>query len=365
MKKGKTGGRGAKPGAPRPARSPTLKQLAAHLGLSPATVSIAMNGGANSGLAVATQQMIRKAAHELGYRPNYLARWLRTRKSFILGVIIPEVSQGYTTLVLRGLEDFLVKTEYFYFAASHHNRPEVLEEYAYKFLDRAVDGLIVLSAPWKLQLDVPVVVVSSKEPAKGAILVSVDHQHAADLGLQHLMDLGHRRIAIMKGPDAIPDSAARLGTITAAAARLGLAIPPKLVCPILAGIPSSPSLGHDVTRRLLDSGEPFTAIWAFNDVTALGAMAALGERGLRVPEDVSVLGFDDIEAAALQRPGLTTIRQPLERMGRLAGEAMVAALEGKPPGPEIIVRPELVIRASTAPPRSSAEAAPARRSARR
>lgn len=363
MKKGKTGQRDGKP--TRPARSPTLKQLAQHLDLSPATVSIAMNGGANSGLAEETQRLIRKTARELGYRPNYLARWLRTRKSFILGVLIPEVSQGYTVLVLRGLEDHLVNTEYFYFAASHHNRPEVLEEYAYKFLDRAVDGLIVISAPWKLQLDVPVVVVSSQEVAKGAIHISVDHEHAADLGMRHLHELGHRRIAVMTGPDNIPDSAVRWKSITAAAGRLGHTIPPRLVCPINAGIPSSTTLGYEATKRLLASGEPFTALWAFNDITALGAMSALQEKGLRVPEDVSVLGFDDIELAALQRPALTTIRQPLEQMGKLAGEAIVSALAGKPPGPQIVVRPELVIRDTTAAPSASAELAAPRRSARR
>jgi LacI family transcriptional regulator len=369
MKKSKSGPRGAAR-SQRPTRSPTLKQLAEHLGLSPATVSIAMNGGPNSGLAAETQRTIRKAAREMGYRPNYLARWLRTRKSCILGVIIPEVSQGYTVLVLRGLEDYLVGTEYFYFAASHHNRPELLEEYAYKFLDRAVDGLIVISAPWELQLDVPVVVVSSRQVAKGAIHVSIDHDYAAELGLRHLMELGHRRIAVMKGPDNIPDSEARWKAISAAASKLGLSIPAKLVRTIEPAIPSDPSLGYEVARKLLDSGESFTALWAFNDITALGAISAFQDRGLRVPQDVSVLGFDDIEAAGLQRPGLTTIRQPLAEMGRLAGEAMVAALAGKPPGPQLVVRPELVVRESTAAPSAegtsvATEDAPARHSARR
>lgn len=360
MKQGKPGRRGAQP--PRPARSPTLKELATHLGLSPATVSIAMNGGPNSGLAVETRQLIRKAAREMGYRPNFMARWLRTRKSCMLGVLIPEVSEGYTVLVLRGLESYLAGTEYFYFAASHHNRPDVLEEYAYKLLDRAVDGLIVLSAPWKLQLDVPVVVVSSQEVARGALHVEIDHDHAGELGLRHLLELGHRRIAVMVGPDNIPDSAVRWKAISQAASRLGVTLSPRLVATIEEGIPSSPSLGYDVTRRLLATGEPFTALWAFNDITALGAMQALHEAGLRVPQDVSVLGFDDIELARLQ--GLSTLRQPLEQMGRQAGEALVAALSGSAPGSLIPIRPELIARGSTAAPSAAAGAKPPRRAAR-
>lgn len=349
MKGKKTQPRRAK-AAPRPPRSPTLKQLAEHLGLSPATVSIALNGGPNSGLAVETQRVIRQAAREMGYRPNFLARWLRTRKSYILGVLIPEVSQGYNVQLLRGLEDYLVSTEYFYFAASHHNRPEVLEEYAYKLVDRAVDGLIVISAPWKVQVDVPVVVVSSHHVPRGTAHVMLDHAAAAEIGLRHLMDLGHRRIAFIVGPPRTPDSAVRWKAITEAAGRLGLPIAPKLVATITDETPSSPTLGFEVTRQLLAAGEPFTALWAFNDITALGAISVLQERGLRVPQDVSVLGFDDIELASLQHPRLSTIRQPLQQMGRMAAETLVSALaSGARAKGEAVIRPELVVRESTIP----------------
>jgi len=340
-------------------RSPTLKQLAQHLGLAPATVSTVMNGGVSSGIAADTQQRIREAARELGYRPNFLARCLRTRKSYTIGVIIPEVSQGYNVLVLKGIEDFLVGTDYFYFVASHHNKPALVEDYAYKFLDRAADALVVVSADWRLQLDVPVATVSSHQTAKGATRIELDHDHAAELGLRHLMDLGHRRIAFIQGPAHIPDSAVRWRAITAAAGRLGLPLSDRLVAPILDDTPSCPKLGYDVTRRLLAGGAPFTALWAFNDVTAVGAINALQESGRRVPHDVSVLGFDDIEATSFQGPGLSTIRQPLEEMGKLAAQAVLAALAGaRAPATEIVVRPELVVRETTT---ATADAPPSRR----
>ncbi len=338
-------------------RPPTLRELAHLLGLSPATVSSVLSGATSVGIAPRTQKLIRDTARKLDYRPNFLARCLRTRRSYSIGVMVPEVSQGYNVLVLRGIEEHLLAQGYFYYVASHHLRPDLVEEYARGLIDRAADALILVSAPWQLELPVPVATVSSHHSVKGTTSVVLDHAGAAELGLRHLLELGHRRIAFIQGPAGIPDTQVRWAAITEAARRLGVPISPRLVAPILDPTPSSPQVGYGVTRRLLASGERFTAVFAFNDISAIGAVRALEEHGLRVPNDVSVLGFDDIESATYMGPGLTTIRQPLEEMGRAAAEAVLRRI-GRPrqewsgERAQIVLGPELVIRETTAPVRA-------------
>lgn len=350
--RGKTAGPGRQ-GLPGEKRSPTLKQLADYLGLAPATVSTVMNGGAASGIAHGTQQRVREAARKLNYRPNFLARCLRTRRSYTVGVLVPQISQGYNVLVLRGIEEYLLKEGYFYFVASHHLRQDLVEDYAYRFIDRAADGLIVVCGPWTLQLPLPVATVSCRGAVNGVTSIQLDHRSAAELGLRHLVDLGHRRIAFIQGDPAVPDTDVRWNAITGAAVRMGLPISSRLVAPVPDGRPSSTERGYGATKRLLATGESFTALFAFNDVVAIGAIRALAEAGLRVPQDVSVLGFDDIESETYQGPGLSTIRQPLEEMGKLAAEAVLNRIT-RPPAEwagraaRVIVKPELVVRATTA-----------------
>ncbi len=337
---------------PRTGKSPTLRELASKLGLSPATVSLVLNGETSIGIAAETQELVRAKAREMGYRPNFLARSLRTRRSYSVGVMIPGVSQGYNVLVLQGIEEYLAQKGYFYYVASHHLKPDLVEEYAKGFTDRAADGLILVSAPWQLHLSIPVATVSSYHEVKGSSSVLLDHALAAELALRHLLDLGHRRIAFIKGTPNVPDTEVRWRAITEVAARLGVAIRPRLVEPIV--VPAHHAqLGYDVTRKLLASGEKFTALFAFNDVSAIGAIHALHDAGLGVPADVSVVGFDDIESAGYMGPGLTTIRQPLQEMGRAAAESVLRRI-GQPVEDwageleRIIVQPELVVRETTA-----------------
>jgi LacI family transcriptional regulator len=346
-------------GAGRPlqaSRPPTLRELADRLGLSPATVSVVLSGETSVGIAAGTQALVRAKAKELGYRPNFLARSLRTRRSYSVGVMIPGVSQGYNVLVLQGIEEVLARQGYFYYVASHYLRPDLVEEYARGFTDRAADGLILVSAPWRLQLSIPVATVSSHHAVKGTTSVLLDHGVAAELALRHLLELGHRRVAFIKGTVDVPDTQVRWRAITEAAGRLGLSIRPHLVEPISVPTPT-PHLGYDVTRKLLASGEKFTALFAFNDVSAIGAIRALEEQGLRVPADVSVVGFDDIESGGYMGPRLTTIRQPLREMGARAAESVLGRI-GRPSEEwagklqRIVVQPELVVRETTGPARA-------------
>jgi DNA-binding LacI/PurR family transcriptional regulator len=332
-------------------RPPALKDLADHLGLAPATVSHVINQSEIADtIAPETRKMILAAARELDYRPNFFARCLRTRRSFTLGVIVPELSEGYNVTVLSGIEDYLLQEGYFYLVASHRFRPDLIDEYTELFLHRSVDGLIAVNTPWHRPLKIPVATVSSHHAVEGVTRILLDHHRAAEMALKYLMDLGHRSIAFIKGQAFVPDTEVRWEAITEVADRLGLRISPNLVGQIADNSPS-PHLGYRVTQKLIASGEPFTALFAFNDISAMGAIRALYECGRRVPHDVSVLGFDDIESAAYQTRSLTTVRQPLKEMGKLAAEAVLRRISatddaGAVPT-EIIAPPELIERETT------------------
>jgi len=326
------------------------KELAARLGFSPATVSLVLNrSGAADSIPQETKDLIFDAARKFNYRPNLLARSLRTRRSFTVGVIVPEISEGYTATVLSGIEDYLLEEDYFFFVTSHRHRADLIEEYPKTFLDRGVDGVIAVDTSWNHKLPVPVVTVSGHNRVEGVTNIVVNHRRAAHLALAHVVGLGHRKIAFIKGQDFSSDTEVRWKSNLEAAAKLGIRVSAKLTVQLEEDSPS-PQVGYRMTRRLIKSREPFSAIVAFNDVSALGAIRALFEAGLRVPEDVSVVGFDDIQSAAFQHPGLTTIRQPLRKMGRTAAEVVLDRIRNPHDAnhsPEIVVEPELVIREST------------------
>jgi LacI family transcriptional regulator len=330
----------------------SLKSLAEHLGLAPATVSLVLNDApVASTISAETRAKILAAAREFNYRPNFMARCLRTRRSFTIGVMVSEVSEGYNSMVLSGIEDQLLKAGYFYFVASHRFRPDLIEEYTDLFLDRAIDGLIVVSTPWHRTLPIPVATVSCHHHAEGVTSIVLDHHRAGEIALKHLVKLGHRRIAFIKGQAFVPDTEVRWKAIVQAAGHLGVEIIPSLVAHIEDNSPK-PDLGYRVTQKLLTSGEKFTALFAFNDISAMGAIRALHEGGLRVPEDVSIVGFDDIDSAAYQNPGLTTVRQPLKRMGTMAAEIVLKRInrdngEEHAAPTQVVVEPELIIRGTT------------------
>jgi len=176
----------------------------------------------------------------------------------------------------------------------------------------------------------------------------LDHQKAAVLALQHLKDLHHERIAFMKGNPISSDAKDRWDAICQVAGEIGMNIDPELTVQIDTDDPT-PMLGYPFAKQLLAKRKPFTAIFAYNDISAIGAIRAIQEQGLRVPQDISVLGFDDIPGAAFHMPSLTTVRQPLNRMGEVAAETLLERIEGNREYPsEIAVEPELVVRESTA-----------------
>jgi len=327
----------------------TLRELAKLLDLSPGTVSRVMTGqGKAFRIPEDTQERVLHAAALHGYSANTVAQSLRRKRSYTVGVMIPEISEGYSTGVLSGIEDELLKCGFFYFVVSHRHRPDLLDGYPRMLLARAVEGIIAIDTHINHELPVPLVVVSGHRHPKGSVCIELDHDKAAHLALSHLQYFGHQRIAIIKGQAFSSDTNHRWNAIQSAAKHLNIVLDPKLVVQ-LQGPEPGPMPGVEVTRALLKAGREFTAIFAFNDVTAIGAIQALREAGLRVPKDVSVLGFDDVLAASTHNPPLTTIRQPLRDMGQSAAITLLRLIRNEIQKPQstITVHPELVVRKST------------------
>jgi LacI family transcriptional regulator len=339
--------------APRAEPAPvTLKTLADHLGLSPATISLVINGApAARAIPKATQERVLAAARRFRYRPNSIARSLRAQRTFTIGVLVPEISEGYAALVMSGIEDYLLQAGYLYFVASHRHRPDLIDEYPRLLLERAVEGIIAVDTPCEQRQPVPVVAISGHDTTPGVTNIVLDHRRAADLALDHLARHGHRRIAFIKGQPFSSDTEDRWNSIGRTMRRRGLTMEAGLAVQLESDLPS-PEEGYRVTRALLSRDRPFTALFAFNDVSAIGAMRALRDSGRRVPEDVSVVGFDDIQSAAFQYPGLTTVRQPLRKMGEFAAETVLRRIAGsnaRTYPKQITVVPELVVRGTTGP----------------
>jgi LacI family transcriptional regulator len=216
---------------------------------------------------------------------------------------------------MSGIGDRLLEENYFYFIAHHRHRADLIEQYPRMLIGRGAEGLIAIDTRLAHTLPLPVVAVAGHRPISGVTNVTLDHHRAAELSLRHLYDLGHRTIAFMRGQPYSSDSDERWQAIVKVARKLGLSIRPELTIQLDKDL-TSPELGYPVIEQLLAHHRSFTAVLSFNDIAAIGSIRALHDAQLRVPRDVSVVGFDDIKEAAFQTPRLTTIRQPLHHMGR-------------------------------------------------
>ena len=334
----------------------SLKELANHLGLSQTTVSrVINNSGDTHRISAETQKRVLAAAAELNYKASPLARGLRSRRSQTIGVMVPEISGGYSAAVLSGIEDVLLLSGFFYFVVSHHHRAELLRDYPALLLSRAVEGIIAVDSALDLELSVPIVAVSGHRRTSSILNIELDHNLAVRYALEHLQRLGHHRIAFIKGQSFSSDTEIRWKAIVKVAADLHVTIDPRLVV-ALEGDDPTQEPGRVATHKLLATGEPFTAIFAFNDLSAMGAIVALREASIDVPTEVSVLGFDDVVGAATNNPPLTTVRQPLQEMGRAAATALLHRIRHQraddAPAHEtnsVLVLPTFIERKSTAP----------------
>jgi DNA-binding LacI/PurR family transcriptional regulator len=324
-----------------------LKELAHYLGLNPSTISVVLNDTPGRSIPDETRKRIKEAAKQFNYQPNLLARSFRSRRTLTLGILVPELGDGYHTAVMTGVGDYLVNAGYFYFTAHHRHRPNLVEQYSKQLVAKGAEGLICIDTALEHSLSVPVVAVAGHRHIQGVTNVVLDHRRAAELTLTHLYSLGHRRIAFMRGQPFSSDSDDRWRGIVEVGNELGIEIRPELTVQLNRDI-SSPELGYPVVQQLFDGKRRFTALVCFNDIAAIGAIRAIHDLGLRVPDDISVIGFDDIKAAAYISPNLTTIRQPLSEMGRFAAQCIVNRLNHTEDFREqVAFEPELVIREST------------------
>jgi DNA-binding LacI/PurR family transcriptional regulator len=330
-----------------PSNGTSLKALAQYLHLSQGTVSLVINRSPSAAaIPQETQTRILEAAKKLNYRANFFARSLRSRRSFTIGILHPDLSD-YVALVMGGIEQHLLKEHYFYFAAGHGNDEALKEEYPRVMMERSVEGIIAIDTRLEHSFPVPIVTVSGHQKTPGITRVTLDHRRAAELAIGHLVEMGHREIAFTKGPQVSSDTEQRWQSICEVAKAMGVKMKPELCVEMEFSTPF-PDVGYPVAQKLLARGVRFTALFAYNDVAAIGAIRALCDAGLRVPEDVAVIGFDDIPSAAFQNPSLTTVRQPLRLMGETAARILIDRLHGKrPPSDEVVIEPEFVIREST------------------
>jgi len=342
----------------------TIRDVAKESGFSSTTVSIVLN---NAPLAryipVTTKRRIERAAKKLGYRPNVFARSLRSKRSNTVGVMVFDMADPYCTLVLRGIENSLYQASYLPILTDVHNERSRFERYLEMLLDRRIEALIVV-ANWLFvnievladleKSSVPSVMIGHELQNPSISSVIVDNEFGGHAAVEHLYSLGHRKIAFVRGPRTLSDSAPRWRGVRAFAKSRELDLDTRLIAelPESSDPVSSFEVGYKLTEEFLKQKRSFTAIMAFDDMTAFGAIRALAKAGLRVPQDCSVIGFDDVAACSLYTPTLTTIRQPLEAMGAMAvGIALdginavlekrdVAAVHRK-------LAPELALREST------------------
>jgi len=327
----------------------TLKAVAQHVGLTPGTVSAVLNDSPSArSIPRETKDRIHAAAKELNYRPNFFARTLRNKRTYTIGVIAEEIGDSYGSMVISGIEAHLRKWDYFFLTVAHRHDQNLLSQYSELLLQRGVEGFITVDTTVLEAPSLPTVAVAGHQTVKGVTNVVLDHVQAATLALNHLASLGHQRIAFMKGNPLSSDSDDRWKAICEVAQKIGMRIDPELTVQIDINDPT-PQLGYPFAKQLLARKKPFTALFAYNDISAIGAIRALQEHGLRVPQEVSVMGFDDIPGAAFNTPTLTTVRQPLARMGQVAAQTLLERIAGRDDyPPEIAIEPELVVRESTA-----------------
>jgi DNA-binding LacI/PurR family transcriptional regulator len=326
----------------------TLKTLAEHLHLTPGTISAALNDSAAArAIPAHTKRRILEAARELNYKPNYLARSLRLQRTYTIGVIAQQIGDPYGAAIISGIEEYLHDSEYFFLTVIHRHDQKVLQTYSQMLMARGVEGFITVDTSIEETPSLPTVAVAGHRHVSGVTNITIDHKVAARLALTHLLELGHREIAFLKGQKDSSDSQTRWMAICAVAEELGLRVRPELTVQIQTDL-ATPELGYPAAKELLSRNERFTALFAYNDISAIGAIQAFQEAGLRVPEDVSVVGFDDIPLAVIFKPELTTVCQPLHRMGQIAAKTIIDQIEKSAAyQTEIVIEPELIRRASS------------------
>jgi LacI family transcriptional regulator len=343
---------------------PTLRDVAAAAGVHPATASRALNPGTRSLISARTADRVLRAAEELGYQPNAVARSLRTSRSSSIGVVVPDLTNPLFPPIVRGIEDALAPHGYVLLIVNTDNDPSHEDRLIASLRSRSVDGLILATARRGHPLlrapappGLPVVLANRRTEDVPFPSVTADDVSGIQLAVTHLAGLGHRRIAYIAGPQDTSTGLGRMLAFRSALRENGVPEDPGLIRQTSAWLEDE---GARALGDLLDSGQEFTAVFAGNDMLALGCYDVIRERGLRCPEDLSVVGFNDMPLVDKLHPGLTTVRIPHYDIGWEAGRMMLDALtRGEQQAKAVLMPVSLSVRESTAPPGAPAGALPA------
>ncbi len=329
-------------------RTVTLEQVARHAGVSPSTVSRILNGTAV--VSDDKKQAVEDAIRTLGFVPNPVARGLAGGRTLSIGVVTQAIDSPFYGAALRGIEDTLGAAGYSPLFVSGHWNAEEEARCIDVLRTRRVDGVMVLTGRLSdaalrvLARQLPVVVTGRDLKAPGLHALDFDNEQGAQLAATHLLELGHRAIAFIGGDPVHPDAREREAGFRAALLQAGVPVDTRL----MAVGDYQEEGGRRAIEQFLDVGHRFTAVFAANDQMAFGAALALHRRGLRVPQDVSLVGFDDLASASYSIPPLTTVHQPVLDLGRAAAAGMLDLLAGRKPD-TVLPPPTLVVRESTAP----------------
>lgn len=326
----------------------TLREIAKAAGCSISTVSRAFAGSEHPVNAV-TKERILAIANRLGYRPNVAARGLKTDRTFTIGLVVYNIASPFTPVLIRGIQEYLRQHDYFSIIISTDWDPELESEAVHQLISRSIDGIIFVES-WRdeanITLDVankPYVFVYRLFNGSYANSVLADDRHGARLAVEHLVKLGHRRIGYINGPHDWNSSKDRLAGYRDVLTQSGIPYDPSLVEEGTWEVQS----GYPIAKKYLAMSDRPTAIFAANDLMALGAIYAVQDAGLQVPADVAVVGYDDRDIASCSKPTITTICPPSFEMGKLAAQLIVDRLENQVEIKEPVrVQGKLIIRES-------------------
>jgi DNA-binding LacI/PurR family transcriptional regulator len=341
---GRTGQRGSRPAS--------IKDIARVAQVSHSTVSRALR---DSPLVNPdTAETIRRIARQCGYRANAAARSLATQRTLTVGVVVTNISDPFVAGVVGGIEDVASERGFSVFLANANADPDREVHVVRSFEERRVDGIVVTSSrvgaqyvPLLTRRRIPIVLLNNQHPSQFAHSVMIDNVQGSLEGTKHLLELGHRRIAFLGDRNGRHSDTERLQGYRMALTAAGVPRDPRLV---VHGDGKADGAGEAIAGLLALAQRP-TAIFCYNDMSALGAMHALRCAGLQIPADVSLVGFDDLYFSQYLAPPLTTIHQPMREMGRMAMETLLGILSGTRSGHNIKVPGELIVRGSTAAPR--------------
>jgi len=327
----------------------TIKDVAKRAGVGIATVSRALHGSPQ--VSPETAARVRKAIDDLGYRPNTNAQTLASGRSRLLGLVVSDITNPFFPELIKGFEDVALTHGYDVFVASTNYDPARTALCVQRMIERKIDGVAIMTSEVDPSLPdsfakrkVPLVFLDVGQVSCGISNVKVDYAHGIRQVVEHLLGLGHRRIAFISGPLHLESVRERRDAFLN---RLGAPRGGQRTEPLVEEGNHKVDGGFEAMERVLKRAPGTTAVIASNDLTAIGALRAIRQRGLRVPEDISVVGFDDIQMAQYTEPPLTTVKLVRTEIARLACEALVHSIRTRGTGVELRLDTSLVVRAST------------------